>query len=65
MALHHLRLRTQATIDAIELVPYHEGVIASDVGGGDNRIEYGRVRVRHIFQYSGGRCRVRTLCEAR
>ena len=40
MAFHHLRLRTQGPIDAIELIPDHEAVIASDVGCGDNRIEY-------------------------
>ena len=50
MAGHHLRLRLQIFVDAVECIEDQEAVIAIDEAGGDHRIEDGCIGLRHEAQ---------------
>src|SRR6266702_1738853 len=53
MARHHLRLRLQIFVDAVERIEHQEAVIAIDEAGGDHRIEDGCIRLWHKAQGPG------------
>jgi hypothetical protein len=55
MAFHHLRLRRELAVDAVELVPHHQGVMPSDIGRGNDRIDDRQIGLRHVSEHAGAR----------
>jgi len=54
VALGHLRLGLVVLGEAVERVPHREAVHARDIGRGDDRIERGKIRLRHEAQQLRG-----------
>ena len=50
VSFHHLRLRAEFAVEAVELVPDHEGVVAGDIGGGDHGVDHRQVGLRHVAE---------------